>query len=181
MAGTRSVRILGAPFPMPGRNWLRFRMGTLLLMVLLLSVPLAWFGRQYNQGRRADALLRELGGSATCRWRWNWRWGQVSAANLQGADITDDDLERLSSFRTLHSIYLRGTAVTDRGLVHLSSLPHLVDLDLSDTAITDAGLPYLANLENLRFLQAHRTQITAESVAELKRKLPDVRIYYLAQ
>jgi hypothetical protein len=167
--------------PPPNCNWLRFRVTTLLLVMFVLSLPLSWFGRQYNTGRETATRIREIGGVPVRSMNWDHRWGQVIGANFQGAKITDNDLMLLKPMTALSWINLEKTKITDAGLAHLVELPRLRMIFLSDTALTDEGLQYLEELPDLEFLQAHRTNITSDGVDRLKQSHPGLDAYWLAK
>jgi hypothetical protein len=165
----------------PNRNLLRFRLRALLLATVVLSLPLAWFGRQYNLGRETAARIRELGGDPVRWMHWDYRWGRVIGANFEAAKITDTDLMQLKSMSTLSWINLQKTPITDAGLTHLAMLPKLRALYISDTTLTDKGLMQIAKFPHLKFLQAHRTTITGEGVETLKKSRPDLDVYWSAE
>ena len=51
-------------------------------------------------------------------------------------------------------------------------------LSLDDTDITDEGLKELAKLQKLTSLGLYNTKVTKAGVAELRKALPNCRIYY---
>jgi hypothetical protein len=166
----------------PNRNWLRFRLWALILTTFVLSLPLAWFGRQYNVGRATAARIQELGGVPVRSMRWDYRWGRVIGANFEAAKITDAELVQLKSMSTLGWVNLQKTQITDAGIAHLvAAIPQLRMLYLSDTELTDAGLKHIEKLPYLEFLQAHRTKITGEGVEKLKKSRPDLDVYWSAK
>jgi hypothetical protein len=67
--------------------------------------------------------------------------------------ITDADLKQLAAFKRLTKLYLRNSPITDEGAKALGSLKNLSELYIGGTQITDAG------------------------VAELRRALPNTKIY----
>jgi hypothetical protein len=144
----------------------------------LASLPLAWFGYQYQVGEQADRSIRQLGGTVSPWWHWDWRWVQAKVARLRAAPVSDADLERIATLSTLGALDLSSTSITDDGLRHLTAMKNLTCLDISDTTVTDEGLQHLERMANLSFLQAHRTKITKEGVSRLEQSLPNVDVYY---
>ncbi|HTV47982.1 MAG TPA: hypothetical protein VMG59_06020 [Phycisphaerae bacterium] len=55
-------------------------------------------------------------------------------------------------------------------------MTQLQQLGLDSTKVTDVGLQELYGLKELRVLNLWRTKVTAVGIAELKQKLPDLRI-----
>jgi Ran GTPase-activating protein (RanGAP) involved in mRNA processing and transport len=58
--------------------------------------------------------------------------------------------------------------------VHLTGLQVL---DLDDNQVTDEGLKHLASLTGLMEIRLGNTQVTNAGVAELRKSLPNTRIY----
>jgi hypothetical protein len=195
-------------------------LAALLLLVAAVAVPLAWYDRPRRQ-ERAVALARHVGGFASHDdeyvvgrapppqpHRLDWLREQIgheyahdlTVLSLDGAKVSDDDLEALEGLTRLRRLYLNGTPVTDAGLAHLSKLTDLERLELRETAITDAGLVHLARLtklrklylsntrihdaglvhltglKNLEEIHLYETQVTAAGLNALRRALPQARI-----
>jgi hypothetical protein len=184
--------------PTPRRRWLQFTLRTMLVLILIVSVPLGWFAhklRQAEQQREAVREIEEIGGTAVqCpnfdpRDSWASRvpsrlrrtlgdefFVTVNYVSLSGARITDTDLMRLRAFPRLRALYARRCRVTDAGLVHLRELVHLEELSLHSTRITDAGLEHLRGLTQLQVLWLRNTQVTDAGVTELQKALPNAKI-----
>lgn len=166
------------PWSKRAKRRLTFTLRGLFVLIFIASLPLAWFGHQYQVGEHAERSIRQLGGTVSRWWHWDWRWGQAKAARLRGAPVSDADLERIATISTLGSLDLSSTSITDDGLRHLTTMKNLTSLDISDTGVTDEGLQHLERMPNLSFLQAHRTKITEEGVSRLEQSLPNVDVYY---
>lgn len=102
----------------------------------------------------------------------------LTEIHVSQSQIGDDALKVLSSLPKLEQMSLQGNAFTDAGVAHLAHATGLrsVWIGLSKGAITDAGLEHLAGLEQLEELELQQTEVTAEGVAELLRKRPNLRI-----
>ena len=59
----------------------------------------------------------------------------------------------------------------------VAKLQQLTTLGLDNTQITDAGLKELAEVHKLKYLVLIKTKVTKEGVAELKKALPNCKIY----
>lgn len=192
----------------------------LLLLVAAVAIPLSWYDRPRRQ-EKAVALARRAGGFVThddeylvrrkpapprglldgLREQIGHEYAHdLTVLSLDGAKVSDDDLEVLEGLSRLRRLYLNGTritdaglvhlrkladlerlelretAITDAGLVHLKGLTKLRELYLSNTRITDAGLVHLAGLTGLEEIHLYETQVTSAGLSALQRALPRVRI-----
>ena len=101
---------------------------------------------------------------------------KVTGLELGGTQITDAGLKDLAKFQNLKDLGLGGTQITDEGLKEVAKLEKLSSLRLSSTKITDEGLKELAKLQQLKTLYLPN-KVTKASVAELKKALPNCRIW----
>ncbi|MBC8326373.1 MAG: hypothetical protein H8E27_12190 [Verrucomicrobia subdivision 3 bacterium] len=85
--------------------------------------------------------------------------------------LTEADLEKVEV------LLLFRTQITDAGLKEVAKLQKLKTLSLFRTQITDAGLKEVAKLHHLEGLNLLGTQVTKAGVAELKRALPNCKIF----
>jgi len=157
---------------------LTFTLRGLFASVLIVSLPLAWFGYQYRLGERAERYVQQLGGTVSRWWYWDLRWGQAIVARLHGTPVSDADLPGVAAVSTLGALDLSDTSITDDGLRHLAGMRNLSFLDISDTSVTDRGLEHLKRMPRLSLLQAHRTKITDEEVEKLKQAIPGLDVAY---
>ncbi len=100
--------------------------------------------------------------------------------NLNGAEVTDDDLaqwgrdlERLPGLSRLH---LAHSQITDAGIGHLIAIPDLEELNFDHTQVTDAGLLCLKDLKSLRRLSIKGILASDDGLYDLSRALPAVHI-----
>ena len=75
------------------------------------------------------------------------------------------------------SLTFQYTPLGDAGLSGFQSLTNLERLTVGDAAITDAGLLHLRSQTSLRELSVHNTLVTEAGIVDLKRALPELRVY----
>lgn len=172
------------------RKWFQFRLRTLLIAVLALSLPLSWFAVKMSRARRqreaVDAIERQAG-QVTYDWEITVRRGGQRPypdwlVRLLGEDFFFDVVQtRFPSGFPRHEatcwknlvnikrLYLDDSEVTDTELVHLKGLKRLENLGLKGTQITDTGLVHLEGITGLRALTLDRTQITDAGLVHLKK------------
>lgn len=169
----------------PKRRWLQFRLRTLLIAVLVLSLPLSWFAVRMEKVRRqreAVAAIERLGGYARYESEFaslmstgtipqrqqTWLrstlgedfFENVVHVNFHGIEVADADLEHLKKLTNLECLGLVGTQITDTGLVHIKKLTYLKYLDLLGTHVADAGPRHLERLNRLERLLLGGTYVT---------------------
>jgi hypothetical protein len=149
----------------------RFRLRTLFVATVLMSLLLGWYGRhvyRVRQERAAAEALRQVGAGLTMPtfdyagatlpadlygwfpWFYVEEHTSVSLDSMDGA--SDADTQHLARLRGLRTIRLIGDGFTDealRGAADARSLDYLV---LEGTSITGQGLTELTGHERLRAL-----------------------------
>jgi hypothetical protein len=101
------------------RRWLQFRLRTLLIAVLVLSLPLSWFAVRRERARRQRATIESLGGRVSYDSLYN-----VKDIRLERTEVADANLEHLRGATKLEVLVLADTQVTSRGVKSLQkSLP----------------------------------------------------------
>ena len=185
----------------PKRRWFQFSLRSLLLAVLVISLPLAWIGHKLNQLLRrneAVSLIRQSGGTddydgygkhflteetASLSWLERLVGSQVLAqpkdVDLDGTSVTDAELAKLASLESVEMLSLAATPISDAGLAHLARLRGLRCLALCNTKITDNGLMHLTDFAQLQRLNLEGTLITDAGLVHLKR-LTKLEILWLA-
>ncbi len=176
----------------------RFQFGfrSLLVFVVVLSVPLGWFAREMQQARRqrgAVEAIRKEGFVILVRYDYEldetgafipraqpttpvWLrkslgddfFRAVTTVDLSGTQVTDTGLECLRGLNNLKELYLGGNVVTDAGLEHLKGLTSLERLGLNVTQVTDAGLEHLKGLTSLESLDLDQTEVSDAGLEHLK-------------
>jgi len=156
---------------------------TLLIVVLLLSLPLGWFAfkmRQAERQRKAVEAIREAGGVVghVCEWRWlgplrgllgeDFFGDVVFVAFDDSAKAGDVELEQVEGLTELGYLSLSRTQGTEAGLEHLKGLTKLESLQLGDTRVGDTGLEHLRGLTKLETLVLTNTEISDAGLSHLK-------------
>jgi Leucine-rich repeat (LRR) protein len=178
------------PTRKPRRCWLQFSLRTMLVLVLVCSIPCAWVACKVKQAReQRDAVeaIQKAGGQVS------YDYGRADASRTNSLQ----DLLGRDFFFDVSGVYLNGTGVsaellrearedgqtsqlryfeahmTDDELAVLKKLPHIKDLTLCNTKVTDAGL---ANLTDLRQLsRLHLIGGFSDTGLEHVERLPRLR------
>ena len=128
------------------------------------------------QVRSVPTWLQKVFGEEGTAWM-----NQVLEVNLHDSDASDSTLALLVAMTGLEEIDVDGTKVTDVGIATLSRIASLQTISLARTEVSDTGLERLAQLKGLRLLYVARTNVTDEGVSQLKRALPGIEIWKLAE
>jgi hypothetical protein len=103
--------------------------------------------------------------------------GEEKGNIVDRSKITDDDLVVLKYLPQLKELDLTGcTSVTDVVVPYITHLRKLERLSLLRTNVTDKGVSQLQTVTTLRFIDLPDTDVTRETVAQLKRALPKAQI-----
>ena len=190
--------------PKSRRRWHQFGLRTLLMGIVLLSLPLGWLGLKVREGCQRQAVvaaITKLGGFVLYDYEFDFlgdfvpQSAQPAPAWLRAvlgddffrdafgvyfssSSVKDADLVLLSGFAKLNRLQLIETQISDAGLQHLKGLTRLTKLSLDRTHVTDAGLENLMGLTHLEELYLTGTQVTDAGVATLQKALPNCRIYH---
>ena len=163
------------------RRWLQFRLRTLLIAVLVLSLPLSWFAVRMEKARRqreAVAAIRRLGGrvhyetmSSAPEWARDVL-GVHSFLDIAIASPTaafgDEEAKCLADLPDIKGLQLGDVQITDAGLENLRGLTHLWKLYLNNMEITGTGLKHLKELPGLRMLVFVGTPVTDSGLQHLR-------------
>lgn len=168
--------------PKPRRRWLQVSLRTMLVLVLLISVPLGWLGMKMREAREQQAAaeaIRSFGGWVeyeseqepaddeypSVAFRLDARFERRGPAWLCGW-LGDDFFVRI--------IAVNGES--DGVLEHAARLPHLSSLSVGPLCrkpfacypVTDAGLKHLKESSQLRELMLNQTQVTDAGLTHLR-------------
>ena len=134
------------------RRWFQFRLRTLLILVLLVSLLLAWFASELQQAENQREIVewvRERGGYVL--YDYQSRNGKDVLNSLPGRErvreFIGDDL-----FAEVTVVSLYNTQATDAEMKRLQPLTGLETLDIQATKVTDIGLEHLHKLTNLKIV-----------------------------
>lgn len=177
--------------PPKRRRWLQFRLRTLLIAVLVLSLPLSWFAVRMEKARRQREAVEALQSTGIfLEWQivresepgvptWlaklfgdNYLFVEVRQVIWNGQSnwkpVRDEHMIHLADLPDLWRIAVPTCRVSDVGVEHLKGLTSLRSLDLSHTEVTDDGLKHLKEMSELRHLFLNGTQITDGGLEYLK-------------
>jgi hypothetical protein len=175
----------------PKRRWAQFSLATLLAVVTVLCVWLAFVVTRAHRQRDAVAALRKTGASVTYDFQRVGKYGvdgtkpnpgpkqlrrglgeeyfqEVDSVMFHQIQISDNDLRPFHALPHVRWIKIIDQPITDAGMQHLAGLSELTMLELARTKVTDAGLRDLSGLHQLDFLGLSRTGITDGSLRILK-------------
>ena len=93
--------------------------------------------------------------------------------NLTG--IQDDDLNKLAQMPNLKHLNLSSTDISDDGVANLANL-ELISLHLQKLDLTDACIDSVTKIDTLKFLCVTKGTFSKETIAKLKKHLPDCEI-----
>ena len=129
----------------------QFSLKTLLLVVLLVSLPLSWLAFVRARVQRQRELLAPIQLFDPTPY---WGAGYINSLSFPGnPSPTDDDLSHVVVFTGLRFLFLDDCA-----------------------EVTDAGLVHICKLKNLEYLKITGTQITPQGIEDLKRAFTDCDI-----
>jgi hypothetical protein len=159
------------------RRWFRFRLRTLLILVAIPALPLAWIAKERGQSRHeaqvAEQLRRHydvvmLAGPYDS-------WHVMARKTPQGAwkDLAHrvigeriihiampsrdfDDIPLLVGLTNVQWLHLQGTKAQD--LAFVAGYRHLIGLDASGTVVSD--LTPLTELKDLQGLWLNKTKVS---------------------
>jgi len=155
------------------RRWFQYSLRTLLVLVLVVSLPCSWLAvkiRQKEKERQAVEEIENLGGIVFYDYQYQ---GTEAPGPAWMRKLLGDDF-----FSDVVSVDLVDCKVTDDGFQHLEGSTNLWSLHLSGTQLTDEGLQHLTGLTNLQYLLLADTQTTPEGIKKLQQALPNCDIEY---
>ncbi len=204
----RSNRLLAPFLDKSLRDWFRFSVRGLLVLVLVLGVWLGWLVRRVKAQQEAVRTIQQAGGFVQYDWELyrgltipgarppapDWLvkligidyFGKVVVVRLNVTEIfhkprlilSDATLTSLGALTHLESLALDGTSLDDAGLAKLGELRHLKWLGLSKTHVTDAGLAQLKGKSDLQWLSLRWTGVTAAGIQDLRKSLPSLTVIH---
>lgn len=171
------------------RHWLQFRLRTLLITFMVLSLLLSWFAMTTERARRQREAVEEierLGGHVLYDWAseavrtgveppppksshlravlGDDYFDEVVLVDLNVTPFTEDDLAPSN----LEHLLRRHTRITGFRLEHLEALPNLMFLNLTNVQFTDAELESIKSLTKLERLELAHTQVTDGALDNLR-------------
>lgn len=174
----------------PRRRWPRFSVRSLLLLIVLIAVPLAWKFNQVRNQRLVVAEITNLNGQII----YHHEMRQVRMARqtaeppgpkwlraLLGEDffaalvwmeindprVSDETIALVSTLPDLKELHIRSDQLSDRGLGHLAGLKTLKYLNLVGRQITDNGLEQIAKFKQLKGLDLNAEKVSDDGLAQI--------------
>ncbi len=89
--------------------------------------------------------------------------------------VTARGVAYLGAHGKLRSLDMYGTMIQD------DDLEHLRELDISGTCVDQDAVSIIAKMPAIRVLHIHAVSIDQDSIDELKRRRPDIRIFHEAR
>ncbi|HEV3309630.1 MAG TPA: hypothetical protein VG815_03830, partial [Chloroflexota bacterium] len=158
---------LAKPVSRPWHRFLRFSVRGVIVLIVGISVWLAWLVHITRIQRKAVTAIQQAGGSVAYDWTWNngndipggEPWAPWWLVDLVGVDyfghVTDV---------WFHSSSLKAGAA----LVQAQRLTQIERLSLYDSSVRDADLADLKGLTKLSALILYNTHVTDAGLSNLK-------------
>ena len=168
----------------------RYRLNTLLAVIMLVAIGLAGFKayvKPFRVQRHAARRLTATGGTIEYRTAdapllvalfGEKHFQHVVAVNLEHRTFEAKDLAPLADLPYLERLYLAKTPLTDEGLRHVGRLQQLRRVSLWETRITDEGIAHLADLTKLEVLDIHHTRLTEAALEHFRGHTHLVRLIH---
>ena len=164
-------------------RWFQFRLRTLLIAVLVLSVPLSWFAVKMDKARKQRKAISALS-DLESRPVYVYQDGtQIYEMNLkilyEYQDVSQRPIQTPNRptwlrqlvggdfFHDVTYVDISNTYADDSSLIHLKLFPKLRYLNLKRTLVTDVGLKQLREFNRLEDLDLP-DQVTADGLRQLK-------------
>jgi uncharacterized membrane protein len=103
---------------------------------------------------------------------------QLVWLNLGNSKVEDAYLEKIGSLRNLVKLDLKGNEITDAGIKHLSKLENLESLNLYGTKVSKGVLELVPHLTRLKKIYLWQSQVTVETIDQLKKENPSLTVIY---
>jgi hypothetical protein len=174
--------------PTPKLRWYQFRLRSLLLFVLLVSVLLSLYltiTKRSRERGNAYTAIHQLGGRIMSKYvGWSYLLLGQHSADVIGVEVGSDEmLQCLTAFPEVEYVVISpccskpGSApATDSGLSCLEKMTKLKTLTVADCPITDAGLVHLYGLHNLKLFTLKGTKVTDLGIRKFQQALPNCYI-----
>jgi Leucine-rich repeat (LRR) protein len=167
-----------AAAPRPPTAWwrLRWTIRTLLIVVTVLALFLAWIGRTIREVQHHADVAKALDERFSDP-QPNWSaiaFGDWSSVDITDIDISyrqyvsDDVLEQFGCFPKLEEVSVCGQTVTDRSFKGLNGMKELKSVTIEACDITDETMTQIATLQNLGTLVLRGVAVTDKGLAQIQ-------------
>ena len=174
-----------------------FSIRSLLLLMTVVGIGLAWKMNRVRKLRVAVAEVEQLGGdisyvhelSSTTSEPPGPKWfrsvlgedffAEVNQINLRSERTDDETCAMIAQLPRIDSLIIKSDRVTDRGLADIAAANSLVALEIRSANVTASGLASLQRLQNLGSLVLSRNNSDTDAWLSALRSLNQVRNLYL--
>lgn len=159
------------------RRFIRLSVRSLLLLVLVLAVWLAWMVNRAREQRQAVAAIREYGGFVSYDWEYvngkHIPGRSPSAPTWLRSALGDEFFQEVVAVNLIVGTRpdgTRGETVrrSDDVILHLRAFPALRQLNIQETQATDRVMEVIGSLKNLEILRMPRAAVTDRGIAKLR-------------
>lgn len=167
------------------RRWFQFSLRALVVLMLLVSLVLGYWGYARRRSQRQWEAVRVLQ-SESGQFRskddnivaspttpgWQKWLGVDCPQELKAFEMNRDfqlSFAELEEMPQLEAIYLRRTPTSDEDLVAVAKLPRLRFLSVDSELITDVGVSHIATNTGVRRLSINGRRLTARALCEIAR------------
>jgi Leucine Rich Repeat (LRR) protein len=158
-------------------RWLKFSVRSLMLIVLVVAVLLAWQVNRARQQRRAVDAIKAYGGFVS--YDWQYVNGTFTSGRSPWAPIWlrraigDEFFQEVVGVNLIVGTAPDGRRVetkrlTDDVIVNLTAFPKLKDLTIQKTQATDRALETIGTLTDLEILRMSDAHVTDAGVGKLR-------------
>jgi hypothetical protein len=141
-----------------------------LLRLALMAVTVSWI----MHGGPGGGFDRDQPPTKSKRIQEDHVWDEDDIEELGGTVEYDRNNK---DQQIVISISFRGVPIGDAEMAHMKDFPRLRRLILAKTQVTDAGLKHLTECKELIWLDVSDTGVTVAATNELKKSLPNLRVF----
>jgi hypothetical protein len=186
-----------------GRRPLTFSLRTLLIVMVVASLALAFIAHPLYQWRQQELLIKEIhkrspsrtieygNGSKKSAWVevltisqasdvWLLRehklpmFSGLTYLHLCESKTVNRDLANLAGCNRLRDLHLSGQQFTDEAIEHLRSLPRLQAISMDRCSLTRHGFKEISAMGNIKYINLFEMPVTDAEVAALS-TIPNLR------
>lgn len=156
-------------------RYFRFRLRTFFLIVTILCLVIGCWNAKWRARQAQLEFIQKLDGYAVSQ-------VYCDSEGMHGFPYTQTGLfNRIKNdigapFSEIVHVDLRSAQLSPDDLERLSKLDQIIYINLSHTNISDQEMSYLATFKALRFVDLSSSKVTRKGVEDLKRLNPEITI-----